>query len=257
MKYGGQSSVIGVPDPAIDAALARATGALPSHEDRPAQRAMADAVAAAVKSNRHLIVQAGTGTGKSLAYLVPALALGTRAVVSTATKALQDQLATRDLPALAEALAVPVEFAVLKGRSNYVCRQRVSEVSGGDQQMVLEPGSSRSPGSPGSTENDRGLSLGPLGREVGRLVQWADTAATGDRADLSWEPSDTAWAQVSVSARDCPGAGRCPSGSRCFAEAARERALAADVVVVNTHLYTTALAVGGRDAAASRPGGVR
>ncbi len=243
MKYGGQSSLIGVPDPAVDAALARATAALPRHEDRPAQRAMADAVAAAVKSNRHLIVQAGTGTGKSLAYLVPALALGTRAVVSTATKALQDQLATRDLPALAESLAVPVEFAVLKGRSNYVCRQRVSEVSGGDQQLVLDPGSPETR-SPGSTDSDPGFSLGPLGREVRRLVQWAGTATSGDRADLSWEPSDTAWAQVSVSARDCPGAGRCPSGSVCFAEAARERALAADVVVVNTHLYTTALAAG-------------
>jgi ATP-dependent DNA helicase DinG len=235
VKDRGQSSLIGVPDPAIDAALARATGTLPGHEERPAQRAMAEAVAAAVRENRHLIVQAGTGTGKSLAYLVPALALGTRAVVSTATKALQDQLATRDLPALAESLALPFEFAVLKGRSNYLCRQRVTEVSGGDQQMVLDPG---------STGPEPGAALGPLGREVHRLVQWADSAATGDRADLSWEPSDAAWAQVSVSARDCPGAGRCPSGSRCFAEAAREKALASDVVVVNTHLYTTALAVG-------------
>jgi ATP-dependent DNA helicase DinG len=228
-----------VPDPAIDAALTRATGGLPGREERPSQQAMAEAVAAAVRSNRHLIVQAGTGTGKSLAYLVPALTLGTRAVVSTATKALQDQLATRDLPALAESLDVPFEFAVLKGRSNYVCRQRVTEISGGDQQLALDPAR----GDDGSALGPLGP-LGPLGREVRRLVRWADGATVGDRADLPWEPSDAAWAQVSVSARDCPGRGRCAAGSVCFAEAARERALAADVVVVNTHLYTTALATG-------------
>jgi ATP-dependent DNA helicase DinG len=224
-----------MPDPLIHAALMRATGALPAHEDRPSQQDMADAVAVAVKNNRHLIVQAGTGTGKSLAYLVPALTLGTRAVVSTATKALQDQLATRDLPFLAESLGVPVEFAVLKGRSNYVCRQRVSEVAGGDQQMVL--------GSDGAASE--GDQLGPLGREVLRLVSWAESAASGDRAELPWEPSDVAWAQVSVGSRDCPGASRCPSGSVCFAEAARERAMEADVVVVNTHLYAAALAIDG------------
>jgi len=224
-----------MPDPLIHAALARATGALPAAEDRPSQQDMADAVAAAVKANRHLIVQAGTGTGKSLAYLVPALTLGTRAVVSTATKALQDQLATRDLPALAESLGVPVEFAVLKGRSNYVCRQRVSEVAGGDQQMVL--------GSDGvAPEGER---VGPLGREVLRLVAWSESATSGDRAELPWEPSDVAWAQVSVGSRDCPGASRCPSGPVCFAEAARDQAMGADVVVVNTHLYAAALAIDG------------
>jgi ATP-dependent DNA helicase DinG len=227
-------------DLVVDAALRQATGALPEHEDRPSQRAMAEAVAAAVRGQRHLIVQAGTGTGKSLAYLVPALALGTRAVISTATKALQDQLATRDLPMLAKSLDISVEFAVLKGRSNYACRQRVLEVAGGDQQMVLGPDGA-SPADLGGVAG----ALGPLGREVQRLVQWADEVTeTGDRAELPFEPSDVAWAQVSVSARDCPGATRCPSGGRCFAEAARERASQADVVIVNTHLYATALAIG-------------
>jgi ATP-dependent DNA helicase DinG len=231
-----------MPDPVIDAALERATGALPAHEDRPSQREMAQAVAAAVRENRHLIVQAGTGTGKSLAYLVPALKLGTRVVVSTATKALQDQLATRDLPKLADSLGVPFDFAVLKGRSNYLCRQRAAEVAGGDQQMAFDPsGVSAGPdvgvtGSPG---------VGPLGRELLRLIAWGQDAVTGDRADLPWEPSDGAWAQVSVGSRDCPGANRCPSGNVCFAEAARERAMKADVVVVNTHLYATALAIEG------------
>jgi ATP-dependent DNA helicase DinG len=194
---------------------------------------MAEAVARAIAGRRHLVVQAGTGTGKSLGYLVPALVLGARAVVSTATKALQDQLAQRDLPRLAGSLGLPFSFAVLKGRSNYICRQRVAEVSGGDEQLVLGEGDAE----PSAGE------LGPLGREVRRLVLWAATAGSGDRAELSWEPSPVAWAQVSVGSRDCPGAGRCPSGSTCFAENARRLASEADVVVVNTHLYAASLAI--------------
>ncbi|HUE59850.1 MAG TPA: ATP-dependent DNA helicase [Acidimicrobiales bacterium] len=224
-----------MPDPEIDAALAKATGALAHHEDRPSQKQMADAVATAIRERRHLIVQAGTGTGKSLAYLVPVLVLGQRAIVSTATKALQDQLAKRDLPQLALSLDSPVEFAVLKGRSNYICAQRVAEISGGDEQLVMDEAAAAGPAP----------SPGPLGREVRRLVAWSQKAETGDRADLDWEPSPFAWAQVSVSARDCPGAARCPSGGRCFAESARETAANADVIIVNTHLYATSLAIGG------------
>ena len=216
----------------IDLALSRATGALPTSEERPNQRAMAQAVAAAIDERHHLIVQAGTGTGKSLAYLVPVLARGARVVVSTATKALQDQLATRDLPRLRESLGLPFEFAVLKGRSNYVCLQRVSELGAGGDQLLLDD--------PGSAD------LGPLGREVRRLARWAEEGTeTGDRAELDFEPRDQAWAQVSVSARDCPGASRCPAGERCYAEKARGRAALADVIVVNTHLYSAALAIGG------------
>jgi ATP-dependent DNA helicase DinG len=231
-----------VPDADILQALARATAGLAQHEERPAQAAMADAIGRAIRERHHVVVQAGTGTGKSLAYLVPALALGTRAVVSTATKALQDQLASRDLPHLAAALGVPFEFAVLKGRSNYICRQRVAEVGGGDQQLALDADTAT-----GAAAADAGppADLGRLGREIRTLVAWAESAATGDRAELEWEPSPAAWAQVSVGARDCPGAGRCPSGSVCFAEAARDRAADADVVIVNTHLYATALAIDG------------
>ncbi len=266
-------------DPLVDRALARAAGALPAHEDRPQQREMAAAMGAAIRSHRHLVVQAGTGTGKSLAYLVPALALGARVVVSTATKALQDQLAHRDLPQLSRSLGVRFEFAVLKGRSNYICRQRVNELSGGGQQMALGEGD----GPVGREE------LGRLGREVRRLVVWAGGPAadvtgdrvtgdrvtgdrvtgdrvsamegkpgrragpgrrgqpvptvSGDRAELSFEPSEAAWAQVSTGWRECPGAAQCPSGGDCFAEAARRRAGEADVVVVNTHLYATSLAI--------------
>lgn len=224
-----------MPDPEIDAALGKATRSLAQHEDRPSQKRMAEAVASSIRERRHLVVQAGTGTGKSLAYLVPVLALGQRAVVSTATKALQDQLAKRDLPQLADSLDSPVVFAVLKGRSNYICAQRIAEISGGDEQLVIqeEAGAGAAP------------QPGPLGREVRRLVAWSENTRTGDRAELPFEPTPFAWAQVSVSARDCPGAARCPSGERCFAEAARDAASNADVVVVNTHLYATSLAIGG------------
>jgi len=219
----------------VERALARATGRLPHHEDRPEQRAMALAVASAIKRRRHLVVQAGTGTGKSLAYLVPALALGARVVVSTATKALQDQLARRDLPHLARSLGGRVSFAVLKGRSNYVCAQRVAEVKGGDAQLEqLELGEEDWSPRPRSA----------LAREVRRLVEWASKTANGDRAELPWEPSPLAWAQLSVSPRECPGASECPSGRACFAEAARRRANEADVVIVNTHLYASHLALG-------------
>ncbi len=212
----------------ISDALARATGALEESEHRPGQERMAEAVAAAIRTRRHLIVAAGTGTGKSLAYLVPALVSGARVVVATATKALQDQLATRDLPLLAEHLGVPFEFAVLKGRANYLCRQRAMEIAGGDELPL-----------------DGAASAGPLGREVRRLLEWSVDAEVGDRADLPFEPTPRAWAQVSVGRAECPGAARCPAGDGCFAEAARQRAGQADVVVVNTHLYAAHLLSGG------------
>src|SRR5579875_4125789 len=99
---------------------------------------MAEAVAEAIQRRRHLVVQAGTGTGKSMGYLVPALALGMRTVVATATKALQDQLALRDLPLVAAHLGAPFEYAVLKGRSNYICRQRVREIAGAGDQLPVD-----------------------------------------------------------------------------------------------------------------------
>lgn len=270
-------------DPAMDRALGLVTAGLAVHEDRPSQRTMAAAVGRAVTSQRHLVVQAGTGTGKSLGYLVPTLVLGARVVVSTATKALQDQLATRDLPLLEARLGVPFTWAVLKGRSNYLCRQRASEVAGAGDQLPVDAAApapapdpaeelqlaidgAPAPG-PAAASGRRSASaprsarasaeapeppagapdggLGPLGREIRRLVEWGERSAVGDRAELSWEPSPQAWAQVSVGVRDCPGRSKCPSGDVCFAEAARERAAQADVVVVNTHLYATHLAAGG------------
>ncbi|MGQ0522010.1 MAG: ATP-dependent DNA helicase [Actinomycetota bacterium] len=218
-------------DDEVTAALARVRSALPAGEERPGQVDMATAVARAIAEERHLVVQAGTGTGKSLGYLVPAILSGRRVVVATATKALQDQLAGKDLPFLARHLGVAFDFAVLKGRSNYLCRQRADEVAGeGEDQLTLD---------------DLDDDVGELGREVVRLVDWARTSPTGDRADLDFEPRPMAWNAVSVSARECPGAARCPRGETCFAEAARRRAEGAGVVVVNTHLYGAHLASGG------------
>ena len=231
--------------------LDKITAQMPSGEHRPEQQEMCRAVAEALVTGTHLVVQAGTGTGKSLAYLVPAALSSKKVVVATATKALQDQLAQKDLP-MVEAglgLAVPLDFAVLKGRSNYACRQRVAEVGSGGIQPELgdegaEPADEREDA---GTDEDtaRGATPEGLVDEVRTLVAWSQTSATGDRADLSFEPSPRAWAMVSVGPRECPGAFNCPSGGRCFAEAARDRAAAADVVVVNTHLYGAHLASGG------------
>ena len=228
--------------------LASVTASLPGGgEDRPGQRAMAEAVGRAVDEQRHLVVGAGTGTGKSLAYLVPAVLSGRSVVVATATRALQDQLATKDLPLVVEALRArrPVRFAVLKGRSNYLCRQRAAEVGGAEQAGLTGVALFDDDAGTGPRSAPETADLGRLGGQLRRLIAWADTSDTGDRAELDFEPNPRAWAAVSVSARECPGAFRCPSGTICFAEKARERAAAADIVVVNTHLYATHVASDG------------
>ena len=208
-------------------ALESITAALPAGEVRDSQIEMAEGVARAISSERHLVAQAGTGTGKTFAYLVPAVLSGRRTVVATATKALQDQLANKDLPFLAEHLDVPFDFAVLKGRSNYVCLQRIKEITTEGQQLALEVGPR------------------PPVEEIAALARWAASSTSGDRAELEREPSVRAWSAVSVGPRECPGASRCPKGDVCFAERARRLAADADVVVVNTHLYGLHLATGG------------
>ncbi|GAU69616.1 putative ATP-dependent helicase [Streptomyces sp. NBRC 110611] len=193
--------------------------------ERPGQVAMAEAVAEAVDENAHLLVQAGTGTGKSLGYLVPALAHGERVVIATATLALQRQLVERDLPRTVEALRPLLrrrpEFAMLKGRSNYLCLHRLHE------------------GAPQEEEDglfdvfEQAAPTSRLGKDLLRLRDWADETETGDRDDLTPGVSDRAWGQVSVSSRECLGASKCAYGAECFAEAARERAKLADVVITN------------------------
>ncbi|GAA3875746.1 ATP-dependent DNA helicase [Streptomyces sedi] len=197
--------------------------------ERPGQVAMAQAVADAVEDGSHLLIQAGTGTGKSLGYLVPAIAGGDRVVVATATLALQRQLVERDLPRTVEALRPLLrrrpEFATLKGRSNYLCLHRLHEgVPSDDEQGLFDPlEAAQATGGPTSR----------LGKDLLRLRDWADETESGDRDDLSPGVSDRAWSQVSVSSRECLGASRCVYGMECFAEAARERAKVAEVIVTN------------------------
>ena len=195
--------------------------------ERPGQVAMAEAVQRAIETGEHLAVQAGTGTGKSLAYLVPAIrhALATRStvVVATATIALQRQLIDRDLPRLVTDLAPLLgqepAFAILKGRRNYLCLHRQRGGPPDDQEALWDP-------------VDTGPTS-PLGRQVKRLHEWAEETATGDRDELVPGVPEAAWRQVSVSAQECIGASRCPFGSRCFAEKARETAAKAHIVVTN------------------------
>ncbi|HEX4217974.1 MAG TPA: ATP-dependent DNA helicase [Acidimicrobiales bacterium] len=228
-------------DPVTEA-LDRAAAALPGGgEHRAGQAEMARSVGRAIASRRHLVVQAGTGTGKSLAYLIPSMLAGERVVVATATKALQDQLAGKDLPSVATLATGEFSFAVLKGRSNYLCKQRAAELGGAGEQLSMEDGrTSQAPRTATGRPDD-----GRLGDQVRRLLDWGQDSPTGDRAELDFEPAPRAWAMVSTTARECPGAFRCPSGRDCFAESARQRAAESDVVVVNTHLYGAHLASGG------------
>ena len=216
----------------LDAAV-EATGG----QHRDGQRRMVVEVARSLESGTHLLVQAGTGTGKSLAYLVPALQHAVDAeapvVVATATLALQAQIMRRDAPRLLEALQgeLPREMtvALVKGRSNYLCRHKIDggfpEEDGQALFGLADDGEAMVSGDAGPTS--------PLGREVKRLRDWAEETESGDRDDLEPGVSDRAWRQVSVSAVDCIGAQRCPMAAECFSERARADAADADVVVTN------------------------
>ena len=178
---------------------------------------MAEAVAHAFDTGEHLAVQAGTGTGKSLAYLVPALARAVATdepvVVSTATIALQRQLVDRDLPRLADSLADALprrpKFALLKGRGNYLCLNKIHN------------GSATEPDEQSQEELFEPVAATALCRDVQRLTAWSSTTETGDRDELTPGVPDRSWGQVSVSARECIGVARCPFGTDCFAEKAR------------------------------------
>lgn len=242
--------------------LEAVTSLLPAGQLRHQQVEMCRAVAVAIATGRHLIAQAGTGTGKSLAYAVPAAVSGKKVVVATATKALQDQLAHKDLPIIAGLPGTTFSFAVLKGRSNYLCLQRAAEMSGRGVQQSFAAGELTGAGA-GGDESPGGDVAGPDGAgdrgtdavtpaaaerlvdQVRAMLRWSEETRSGDRAELPFEPHPRAWAMLSVGPRECPGAFRCPSGSHCFAERARTAAAEADIVVVNTHLYGAHLASGG------------
>jgi ATP-dependent DNA helicase DinG len=209
----------------LETLLASAVAAV-GGEPRPGQVEMAQAVRRALSEGDPLLVQAGTGTGKSLAYLVPAIAhcldrRDRRVVVATATLALQRQLVAHDLPLIAAALApqlgrVP-EFALLKGRSNYVCRHKIDGGEDNEGEETLFDASA----------------VSELGRQILRVREWSQETETGDRDDLAPGVSDRVWGMVSVSARECLTASKCPFGTECFAEEARERAREADIIVTN------------------------
>src|SRR3954451_260004 len=201
-----------------DGALARA---LPGFEPRAEQAALADAVDRALATGEHLVAEAGTGTGKSLAYLIPALESGQRVVVATATKALQEQLLANEVPAAARVLGRDVRVAVLKGRQNCLCPKQLQSFG----PMLLRD----------ARDEEAFEALQP----------WLAATETGDRAELPVEPSDGLWAELAVRSDRCAGR-KCPLVSTCFAEAARARAGEAELVIANHALYFADMAAGGR-----------
>ncbi len=193
---------------------------LAGYAPRAGQRAMARAVAEAIERRSHLLVEAGTGTGKTFAYLVPALLSGRRVVVSTGTRNLQDQLFAKDLPSLAQAMGAPADVALLKGRGNYLCLHR----------MAL------------ALEDPAGLSRPSL-RALARVRSWAEVTRTGDVAEITGVPEDSpVWPRVTSTADNCLGSA-CPQWQDCHVVRARREALRADVIVVNHHLLMADLAL--------------
>jgi len=193
---------------------------LPGYRPRPGQQHLAQTIAAAIDDRATLIAEAGTGTGKTYAYLVPALLSGERVIVSTGTRALQDQLFHRDLPRVRAALGIPVRAALLKGRSNYLCRYRLEQAKGEGRFASREQAA-----------------------QFQRVVAWSSRTRSGDLAELSELPDDSPlWPQVTSTAENCLG-GECPFWSECFVAQARNEAQAADLVVVNHHLLLADLAI--------------
>lgn len=196
--------------------------ALPGFRPRREQLAMAEAVAAALESRSQLIVEAGTGTGKTFAYLVPALLSGRHVIVSTGTRTLQDQLYHRDLPMVASALGRPVRIALLKGRANYLCRHRLK--------LAMA-----SPDLPGTE--------GVRGRALARIDRWAAVTRSGDVAELESVPeNDPAWSLATSTRENCLGQD-CPDFRECHVVQARREAQAADLVIVNHHLLLADMAI--------------
>ncbi|MDO4784972.1 MAG: ATP-dependent DNA helicase [Propionibacteriaceae bacterium] len=194
---------------------------------------MASAIAQSLADGEHLLVQAGTGTGKSLGYLAPVLAhigeTDERVIIATATLALQHQLADKDIPAALAAVEAPPAFAVLKGRSNYACLLKVREGGGFEQDSLFAAADLVQSAQASSPES-------ALGAEVLALREWAEEQLVqGGLADRDDAPTHGArgWAQVSVPARECLGVQKCPYGSECFVESSRDRARAAKLIVTN------------------------
>lgn len=193
-------------------------GTLRGFESRPGQVQMAQLIERGILENLHTVVEAGTGVGKSLAYLVPALRSGKKVVVSTGTIALQEQLVQKDIPLVVAALGIDVRVELLKGRNHYLCRAKYERMSG---ERLVAPTAA-----------------------MERLWHWADRTATGDRAELEFSPRFEDWEQLDADADDCTGE-FCPQFGDCWFFKRRDAARFADVVVVNHALFFLDLVVGG------------
>jgi ATP-dependent DNA helicase DinG len=191
-----------------------------SYEHRRAQLEMAELVQQAFESRRHAIIEAGTGTGKTLAYLLPAIACGRRVVISTATKSLQEQLFQKDIPFLQKHFAPELKVAVMKGRANFLCKQKLHQMA--DQPLLK-----------GMEELDA----------FRQIREWAKVTATGDRAELNFLADDSElWMKLDARRDTCTGQ-KCPEFSQCFLTAMRQRAQEADLIIVNHHLFFADLAL--------------
>ena len=206
----------------LDAVIAGLDG-----EQRAGQRTLTAAVGAAMGEGHHLIAEAPTGSGKSLAYLAPAVASGLKVVVATSTIALQSQLVAKDLPALRQHIDLPFTFALLKGRSNYLCRSKL-RAAGAPDALFEQP-----------------VGLG-FSVHLDRFRAFAKTSETGDRSEVDEDITNPSWAAVSCTSVECPGKAECADGGDCFAELARDRAREASILVVNHALYCAHLASDGR-----------
>src|SRR4029434_4770172 len=192
-------------------------------EFRPQQQEMAATIAAALEEERHFVIEAGTGVGKSLVYLMPAILLAIeqhkKAIVSTHTINLQEQLLYKDIPILKKILPIEFEAALMKGRQNYLCPRRLER----------------------ALQQANELFTGPEQNELTRLVQWARTTRDGSLSDLSIEPDPKVWVQVCSEPHICTGK-TCGQGPGCFYQQARKRLLSSDVIVINHNLLFMLLA---------------
>jgi ATP-dependent DNA helicase DinG len=201
---------------------------LGDYEFRRSQIRMADAVYQALDSQNHLIVEAGTGTGKTLAYLLPALLHGQRILVSTGTKTLQDQIFYKDIPLLEQILERPIRSAYLKGRSNYLCRVKLESA------------------------HAEGLFTSRELRSFQKILDWSQTTSTGDQGELGGDIDADLWARLDARRERCLGS-KCHDFDRCFLTLMRQKAMESDIVVVNHHLFFADLAIRNNDAGGILP----
>src|SRR5271168_1970582 len=202
----------------------------PHYEFRPGQLEMAEAVESALAEKKHLLVDAGTGTGKTLAYLAPAILSGKRVVISTGTKNLQEQLFYKDIPFLQKHFDKPIQVCYMKGRNNFACRQKIYDA---EKQPILN-----------GLEEIADFQI---------IREWEKTTETGDRSEIKTLPeSSSAWQKVDARSDRCTGQ-KCPQFERCFITRMHQKALESDIIIVNHHLFFADLSVKGEEMAGIIP----